>query len=326
MQLTIVIPMYNSSSYIRDLLQDLNNQTFSDFKIIIIDDCSNDDSVKVVEKMLIPNLSVVKLECNVGRSEARNIGLTHVETEFVVFMDSDDRVSPYFIEDFKRLSDYSTDSEMLVLGWTNNFSDLKVKPSGLHPKVFGQSELLMNVLTNKGVFYSLWNKAFSVDKIREKNISFPKYVFSEDLTFIFNFVMENSINSAVVDTRQIDYYWRPSVSKQQTKGILSSHDTNSFDENYSAIMTLRKRVLSSGRLDAEALLTELDYLLLQHYVHSPSRYSKSEFLPILVSALKSKAPSVQKVRLIFNFAFGLKLESVLYRLYMKFRNRQSVSL
>ncbi|MBD1501376.1 glycosyltransferase family 2 protein, partial [Weissella cibaria] len=174
MQISIVIPMYNSASYIQDLLQDLKNQTSPNFKIIIVDDCSNDNSVKTVENMRIPNLSLISLDCNVGRSEARNVGLTHVETDFVVFIDSDDRVSRYFIEDFEKIHEFSPDSDLMIIGWTNKFSSLKALPSKLSPKILSNHELMLNVLNDKKVFYSLWNKAFSVDKIRDNGITFPK--------------------------------------------------------------------------------------------------------------------------------------------------------
>jgi len=325
MQISIVIPMYNSASYIQDLLQDLKNQTSPNFKIIIVDDCSDDNSVKTVENMRIPNLSLISLDCNVGRSEARNIGLTYVETDFVVFIDSDDRVSRYFIEDFEKIHEFSPDSELLIIGWTNKFSGLKVLPSKSSPKILSSHELMLDILNDKKVYYSLWNKAFSVDKIRENGITFPKFIYSEDLTFIFNYVTKNMLITAVIDTQQVDYYWRPTVSKHQTKDRLSidGNSTNAFDENYGAIKLLRQQLLTSENKYSKELLCELDYILIQEYVHTTSLYSKSEFFPMMANALKAKVSIVQKIRLVFNYLFGTKLESIVYWHYMKLRDQNS---
>lgn len=325
MQISIVIPMYNSASYIQDLLQDLKNQTSPNFKIIIVDDCSDDNSVKTVENMRIPNLSLISLDCNVGRSEARNIGLTYVETDFVVFIDSDDRVSRYFIEDFEKIHEFSPDSELLIIGWTNKFSGLKSLPSKSSPKILSSHELMLDILNDKKVYYSLWNKAFSVDKIRENGITFPKFIYSEDLTFIFNYVTKNMLITAVIDTQQVDYYWRLTVSKHQTKDRLSidGNSTNAFDENYGAIKVLRQQLLTSENRYSKELLCELDYILIQQYVHTTSLYSKSEFFPMMANALKAKVSIVQKIRLVFNYLFGTKLESVVYWHYMKLRDQNS---
>lgn len=325
MQISIVIPMYNSASYIQDLLQDLKNQTSPNFKIIIVDDCSDDNSVKTVENMRIPNLSLISLDCNVGRSEARNIGLTYVETDFVVFIDSDDRVSRYFIEDFEKIHEFSPDSELLIIGWINKFSGLKALPSKLSPKILSSHELMLDILNDKKVYYSLWNKAFSVDKIRENGITFPKFIYSEDLTFIFNYVTKNMLITAVIDTQQVDYYWRPTVSKHQTKDRLSidGNSTNAFDENYGAIKVLRQQLLTSENKYSKELLCELDYILIQEYVHTTSLYSKSEFFPMMANALKAKVSIVQKIRLVFNYLFGTKLESIVYWHYMKLRDQNS---
>lgn len=325
MQISIVIPMYNSASYIQDLLQDLKNQTSPNFKIIIVDDCSDDNSVKTVENMRIPNLSLISLDCNVGRSEARNIGLTYVETDFVVFIDSDDRVSRYFIEDFEKIHEFSPDSELLIIGWTNKFSGLKALPSKSSPKILSSHELMLDILNDKKVYYSLWNKAFSVDKIRENGITFPKFIYSEDLTFIFNYVTKNMLITAVIDTQQVDYYWRPTVSKHQTKDRLSidGNSTNAFDENYGAIKVLRQQLLTSENKYSKELLCELDYILIQEYVHTTSLYSKSEFFPMMANALKAKVSIVQKIRLVFNYLFGTKLESIVYWYYMKLRDQNS---
>lgn len=325
MQISIVIPMYNSASYIQDLLQDLKNQTSPNFKIIIVDDCSDDNSVKTVENMRIPNLSLISLDCNVGRSEARNIGLTYVETDFVVFIDSDDRVSRYFIEDFEKIHEFSPDSELLIIGWTNKFSGLKVLPSKSSPKILSSHELMLDILNDKKVYYSLWNKAFSVGKIRENGITFPKFIYSEDLTFIFNYVTKNMLITAVIDTQQVDYYWRPTVSKHQTKDRLSidGNSTNAFDENYGAIKVLRQQLLTSENKYSKELLCELDYILIQEYVHTTSLYSKSEFFPMMANALKAKVSIVQKIRLVFNYLFGTKLESIVYWHYMKLRDQNS---
>lgn len=79
----------------------LENQTFKDFEVIIIDDSSTDESyIKLVEykKKSKLNISILQSECNSGPGNARNIGIIHSKGEFITFIDNDDWIDHTCLE------------------------------------------------------------------------------------------------------------------------------------------------------------------------------------------------------------------------------------
>lgn len=96
---TVVIPAYNSASFLEETLQSALDQTDPPESIIVVDDESPDDSFAVAEKVAATNPSVqVVRRRNGGACAARNTGLAMAGTEFVLFLDADDRLLPRAIE------------------------------------------------------------------------------------------------------------------------------------------------------------------------------------------------------------------------------------
>ncbi len=98
-EITIFIPSYNPGKLLIDALKSIYNQTYSDWRVILVDDASTDDSLMLAENLLNdPRITVVKNEINVGQSKAQNIALELVTTPYMVQLDSDDWFVPYTLE------------------------------------------------------------------------------------------------------------------------------------------------------------------------------------------------------------------------------------
>ncbi len=94
-RVTVLIPTYNRAAMIGDALEGVFAQTYTDYEVLVVDDGSTDET----EEMLRPwmeRLRYCKKE-NGGVSSARNFGLRQIETEYVAFLDSDDRWEPTFL-------------------------------------------------------------------------------------------------------------------------------------------------------------------------------------------------------------------------------------
>lgn len=89
-KVSVIIPMYNSEKYIDECVKSVINQTYTNLEIIIIDDCSTDSSLSVVEKIADDRIKLIKLEKNVGVSAARNTGIDAATGDYLCFIDSDD--------------------------------------------------------------------------------------------------------------------------------------------------------------------------------------------------------------------------------------------
>lgn len=89
---SVIIPTYNVDKYIKRTINCVLNQSFKDVEIVVVDDCSKDNTVGVVQKMKeqYPNIKLFVQSVNKGAAEARNRGLTEAQGQYVAFLDSDD--------------------------------------------------------------------------------------------------------------------------------------------------------------------------------------------------------------------------------------------
>ena len=93
MDISIIIPIHNTGLYLEECLSSVFCQSFQSFELICVDDCSQDVKTKEIldtYQTQHSNMKVFFLEQNVGAAEARNIGFSHAQGEYVIFLDADD--------------------------------------------------------------------------------------------------------------------------------------------------------------------------------------------------------------------------------------------
>lgn len=87
--ISVIIPLYNSEKTIRETLESVFQQTFSDFEIIAVNDGSKDSTLDIITSIQDPRLKIFSYP-NGGISVSRNRGLSHAQGEFIAFLDHDD--------------------------------------------------------------------------------------------------------------------------------------------------------------------------------------------------------------------------------------------
>lgn len=89
---SIIVPVFNSSGYVANCIESLSNQTYKDIEIIVVDDCSLDDSVTKVQNLMNndPRIKLYTNDFNCGVAKTRNVGIGHSKGRFLAFCDSDD--------------------------------------------------------------------------------------------------------------------------------------------------------------------------------------------------------------------------------------------
>lgn len=95
--ISIIIAVYNVAPYILNCLKSIAEQSFSNYKLILVDDCGTDDSIGIAEHFLsrsIIDYSILHNKENIGVSASRNLGLSAANSEFVLFIDPDDWIEP----------------------------------------------------------------------------------------------------------------------------------------------------------------------------------------------------------------------------------------
>ncbi|PIE50797.1 MAG: glycosyl transferase [Flavobacteriales bacterium] len=98
---SIITPSYNSSDFIEDTINAVLSQTYQNWEMIIVDDCSTDHSVEIIQKYIAQDtrIKLVQNQENKGAAEARNKALSLVKGRFIAFLDSDDLWLPHKLEE-----------------------------------------------------------------------------------------------------------------------------------------------------------------------------------------------------------------------------------
>ena len=97
-KVTVLMPTYNVAPYVREAIASVLRQTYRDFELLVIDDCSTDNTVSLVRSIDDPRIRIVQNEKNLGLAENLNRGLSHITTEYVARMDGDDIAEPFWLE------------------------------------------------------------------------------------------------------------------------------------------------------------------------------------------------------------------------------------
>lgn len=97
---SIIMPSYNSEKYLSESIESVLNQSFSNFEMIIIDDCSADNSVSVINyySKIDSRIRLVELFKNSGAAVSRNAGISIAQGRYICFLDSDDLWLPGKLE------------------------------------------------------------------------------------------------------------------------------------------------------------------------------------------------------------------------------------
>lgn len=100
-QITITIPVYNTEKYLRRCIESVLSQTFQNFEIIIVNDCSQDQSLEIVAHYISKDkrIKAIQHQTNLGLMRARETGYKNAKGEYILFLDSDDSLPETALED-----------------------------------------------------------------------------------------------------------------------------------------------------------------------------------------------------------------------------------
>ena len=89
---SIVTPVYNSEKFISETIESIQSQTYRNWELLLIDDCSKDNSYEIIKNYMQNDdrIKYIKLEKNSGAAVSRNTGIKNAKGRFIAFIDSDD--------------------------------------------------------------------------------------------------------------------------------------------------------------------------------------------------------------------------------------------
>lgn len=97
MKISVLITSYNYEKYIKETIQSVLNQTYKDWELIIVDDCSSDNSVDVIKSFNDSRIRLYINEENLGLAKTLKLGVEKATGDWIVFLESDDLINPDYI-------------------------------------------------------------------------------------------------------------------------------------------------------------------------------------------------------------------------------------
>lgn len=210
---SIIVPCYNASRYLKDVFLSIQNQTYQNIEAIFVDDGSTDDTGKVLDDFAKTYAKAkVVHKPNGGLSSARNAGLTIARGKYIYFMDADDVIHPSLVENAAKLiNDYHADVVTLnFVRVPNNFSYCEVTKTKINLKSSlktGEDNIFATFLAEVNLRFA-WGKLFPHDLIK-KLPNYPK-VFDEQCFYgedvLFNAYYFQLCKRAVWCKNKLCYY------------------------------------------------------------------------------------------------------------------------
>ena len=223
MLISIIIPVYNAANTIHNTLLSVMEQTGSDFEIIVIDDCSEDESVDIIKRTAENDSRVILIQNNVnqGVSASRNKGLAVARGEYIRFVDDDDPLPEGSVVNMYKVAK-ENDSD-LVIGVMERVR-LNKTVNIVATVSLGAKRVIDKYDPDLTQNFSVCNKMFRSDIIREHNLQFRDYRHAEDGLFLFEFLQYaekiNGCDNVIYSYRRPDTLEDPTATTMLAGGML----------------------------------------------------------------------------------------------------------
>jgi glycosyltransferase involved in cell wall biosynthesis len=175
--ISVIIPVFNVEKYLRRCLDSVLSQTFTNFEVIIVDDCSPDASPEICDVYAEKDsrINVIHNARNRGLPQARKIGLDAAYGNYILFVDSDDWVENNMLELMYNKA-VSADLDIVYCGFYENTDDEQCELDT--PFLDDKIEMIKQIVTWGKFSPAVWNKLIRHEIY--KKIVFPLYSFCED--------------------------------------------------------------------------------------------------------------------------------------------------
>ena len=206
-EVSIIVPVYQVENYIRQCIDSILVQTFTDFELILVDDGSKDRSGKICDEyaVLDQRVKVIHKE-NGGLSDARNCGMDQAVGNYFMFVDSDDYIAPTMLEYlYKALM--NKEADIAVCNFLHFFEEDRKRDfsTNIQSEVLSGAEIFYSRKNERvyGIWTVAWNKLYKRETLGNVRFRFGKYHEDE---FWANDIYQMDIK--VVTIPECLYYYR----------------------------------------------------------------------------------------------------------------------
>lgn len=308
-KVSVIVPVYNVEKYIQKCLNTLVNQTLEDIEIIIVNDGSKDNSIKIIQNFIqkYPEKIVYLEKQNGGLSDARNFAIPYAKGEYVAFLDSDDYVELNMYEEMYKKAE-NENSDMVECDFIWEYPNkIKVDTGELYHNKHEMLEKIRVVA---------WNKLIKRSILEKTQIQFPKGYRYEDIEFTYKLLPY---------LEKVSFLKKPCVHYIQRENSISNTQNERTKEILEVLENVIKYYQEKGLY--EEYFTELEYTYarillcssLKRMCKIPEKNLRQKLLNLTWEKLNNNFPNWKKNRI-------LKDNSTLKGLYMKSVNKTTYKL
>lgn len=303
-QISIVVPIYNTERYLPECLNSILNQTFSDFELILVNDGSTDNSLKIMKGFAKKDkrVKLIDIKQNFGAGAARNIGLKYVTGKYMLFVDSDDYLLPTMLEKlYNQAQKYNLDITM-CLAYALDEKDKKyLTIDDTDQKLSFDYHFLDNKKTDFFSYKSfpenffqlsrnyVWNNLIKTSLIKNNGIRFDNIKQHNDSFFVI---------MAKLYSKRIGYITdRLYVYRYQRRNSISDLHQEDMESVYNTFIKVKKSLIQLGlfnKLQSSYLEWLSSFIPSKDTIMSPVNLKYRKKLVILRNKIKKSQKKARK--------------------------------
>lgn len=254
-KVSVIIPVYNVEKYIRQCLESIINQTLKDIEIIIVNDGTRDNSMKIVEEYILDERIRVINKENGGLSSARNTGILAAQGKYICFIDSDDFIEKSMLEELYNIIEEKNfdvvDSDIFL--YDNKTHEIKERKNKEYLKI--HKGLILWEKYNVEVVNKIYKKSFLLGN----NVFFEEGIIHEDELFSIKILLSTN---KIEHINKSFYYYRINRSGSIMTDINIEKKLYSLKVIINKLKELQKRIITYDSFSFLMLkLLEIRYLV-----------------------------------------------------------------
>lgn len=254
-KVSVIIPAYNSMHYIARCLDSVLAQTLSDIEIIVVNDGSDDETLKILEeyKSKDERIYILTLSENMGQGYARNRGVEIAKGEYIGFVDSDDFVDKDYFENlYNTAKKYDCDIAVAsILKHKKQYKKYNVRYNKIYFAENIQDKIRL-CGDKKRFFFYAWNKIYKTSLIKSNSITFTQGRIYEDVPFAIRALY---YSNKTVALPAIKYHYKErknsSIKRPDTNGkklqdlVFAYQELQRFSKEHNIILPERLNYYTS---------------------------------------------------------------------------------
>lgn len=308
-KISIIVPVYNTGKYLEKCLKSIINQNFVDIEIIIINDCSIDNSLEIIKKYAEKDKRIILInkEKNEGLSAARNSGIEIAKGKFILHIDSDDWIEQGYFKDMYEFA-IKNKADIVISDYYEDYNNKNVRYIQGQKEIYdieiNKLKAIENIFLFKGST-SVWNKLIKTELYQKNKIKHPQGIsLGEDLAVIPKLIY---YSQKIVKLDKAYYHYI-----QNPLSITKKYNKNKIYEIYE-VLKINEKFFQNKEIDLSIKLLKINHLTMwlfrTEYDFSDKKYSEilGEYLKLL------KNIEIKKLRNI-----KLKILAIIFKI---FRNK-----